>query len=596
MSTVNPPMYEWNTLPWATMERQVFKLQKRIYQASQHGNVKLVHQLQRLLLKSWSAKCLAVRRVTQDNQGKRTAGVDGKKSLTPQARLALARTLNLNQTARPLRRVWIPKPGTNEKRGLGIPTIADRALQALVKLALEPEWEAKFEPNSYGFRPGRSCHDAIEAIFTSIVRKPKYALDADIAKCFDRINHQALLDKLHTFPALRRPIKAWLKAGVMDGATLFPTEEGTPQGGVISPVLANIALHGLETAITTAYPERVKGPCGPKGRRPEITGWQPRVIRYADDFVILHQDRTVIEEVKHKAAEWLKGMGLELKPSKTRLTHTLDPYEGNVGFDFLGFTIRQFRVGKRQRKTQKGALWDYKTIIRPSAEAVKRHYTSVADVIARHKAAPQAALIDRLNPIIQGWCHYYSTVIAKQTFSKLDHLVCERLLRWAKRRHSHEGRRKIVRKYWTMEPGRRWQFASVKGYTLKTYAKTPIRRHIKVQGARSPFDGDWVYWTTRLGRHPMISQRVASLMRQQHGKCRWCGLYFKLGEVVEIDHIRPRSQGGADQYANLQLLHGHCHDQKGATDKRRVVEEPCEVESLTHGFEDEPCGRPIGLV
>jgi RNA-directed DNA polymerase len=254
MNTGTTPLYEWNTLPWRVIERQVFMLQKLFYQASRRGEVALVHKLQRLLITSWSAKCFAVRRVTQDNRGKKTAGVDGRTALAPKQRLALVESLTLTAEAQPLRRVWIPKPGTTEQRALGIPTIRDRALQALVTLALEPEWEAKFEPNSYGFRPGRSCHDAIEAIFDSIKTKPKYVLDADIAKCFDRISHTALLHKLGTFPRLRRVIRAWLKAGVMDGGTLFPTEEGTPQGGVISPLLANIALHGFETAIMSAFP------------------------------------------------------------------------------------------------------------------------------------------------------------------------------------------------------------------------------------------------------------------------------------------------------------------------------------------------------
>lgn len=238
MSTVATPMYEWNTLPWKRLERQVFKLQQRIYRASRRGDTKAVRQLQRLLMTSWAAKALAVRKVTQDNRGKRTAGVDGVRTLTPPQRFALARTLRLSGTAQPTRRVWIPKPGSTEQRPLGIPTMGNRAEQALAKLTLEPEWEARFEPNSYGFRPGRSCHDAIEAIFASITKKAKYVLDADIAKCFDRINHQALLAKLHTFPVMRRAIRAWLKAGVLDGETLFPTTEGTPQGGVAtSPIM-----------------------------------------------------------------------------------------------------------------------------------------------------------------------------------------------------------------------------------------------------------------------------------------------------------------------------------------------------------------------
>jgi RNA-directed DNA polymerase len=204
--------------------------------------------------------------VTQDNRGKKTAGVDGIKSLNPQQRLHLAQTLTLPQTASPTRRVWIPKPGKEEKRPLSIPTIHSRAQQALAKLALEPEWEARFEPNSYGFRPGRGCHDAIAAIFHAICQKPKYVLDADIAKCFDRINHQALLDKLQTFPKMDRAIRAWLKAGVLDGEELYPTDEGVPQGGPISPLLANIALHGLEEAVAVDHPKA-------------------RVIRYADDLV-----------------------------------------------------------------------------------------------------------------------------------------------------------------------------------------------------------------------------------------------------------------------------------------------------------------------
>ncbi len=278
MDTGSKPMYGWKDLPWKQFERQVFKLQKRIYRASQRGDVKTVHQLQRLLMQSRASRYLAVRRVTQDNQGKKTAGVDGVKALPPHQRMELAESLSLNQQASPVRRVWIPKPGTTEQRGLGIPTMANRALQALVKLALEPEWEARFEPNSYGFRPGRCTHDALEAIRFSIRLQSKYVLDADLAKCFDRINHQALLAKLATFPTLRRLIKRWLKAGIMEGLTLTPTEEGCPQGAVVSPLLANVALHGLEEHVTSAFPTRVQ-------RDGQSIRWQPTVVRYADDLV-----------------------------------------------------------------------------------------------------------------------------------------------------------------------------------------------------------------------------------------------------------------------------------------------------------------------
>lgn len=207
-------------------------------------------------------------------------------------------------------------------------------------MALEPEWEARFEPNSFGFRPGRSCHDAIAQIFSVIKQKAKYVLDADISKCFDCINHKALLEKLNTFPTMKRQIKAWLKAGMMDSKELFPTLEGTPQGGVISPLLANIALHGLENRIAEVFP--VKEPTI-NGKRVKIRS--PNFIRYADDFVVLHEDINVIQKCKQVIAEWLDGMGLELKPSKTRISHTFHKYENNVGFDFLGFYVRQYPVG-----------------------------------------------------------------------------------------------------------------------------------------------------------------------------------------------------------------------------------------------------------
>lgn len=230
---------EWNAIPWRKLERKVFKLQKRIYKASQRGDVKMVRQLQKTLLHSWSAKCLAVRKVTQDNRGKKTAGVDGLKNLSPKARLILVKSLKLGSKAAPTRRVWIPKPDNREEfRPLSIPTIYDRTLQTLVKLALEPEWEAHFEGNMFGFRPGRSAHDAIEAIFLTIRFKPKYVLDADISQCFDRINHKALLSKLNTFPSIRRQIRGWLRAGVIDFSAYSnrekpysKTSSGAPQGG-----------------------------------------------------------------------------------------------------------------------------------------------------------------------------------------------------------------------------------------------------------------------------------------------------------------------------------------------------------------------------
>jgi RNA-directed DNA polymerase len=552
---------EWNQVNWRKLERKVYKLQKRIFQASQRGDVKALRRLQKMLMKSWSAKVLAVRRVTQDNTGKKTAGVDGVKSLSPAARLKLVNNLKLGSKVSPTRRVWIPKPGTEEKRPLGIPTMEDRALQALVKLALEPEWEARFEPNSYGFRPGRSCQDAVEAIFNSTRKKPKFVLDADISKCFDRIDQEALLRKLNTFPTIRRQVRAWLKAGVMDGEQLFPTSEGTPQGGVISPLLANIALHGMEERIKQ-YAETLPTKRG-KNRLDNYRSLN--LIRYADDFVIIHEDIAVVQRCKEIISEWLQGMGLELKPSKTRLTHTLKRYEQEEpGFDFLGFTIQQFPVGKYHSKQ------GFKTIITPSKQKQKVHYDQIARVIEAHKAAPQAALISHLNPIIRGWANYYATVVSKVAYSDIDNLMYQKLRAWAKRRHLNKNEEWVSKRYWHPINGDNWVFATRKegsnSLRLLNHADTSIVRHVKVKGELSTYDGNLVYWSTRMGNNPEMPNKVAKLLKKQKGKCTDCGLFFREDDVMEIDHRIPKSQGGKDSYDNWQLLHRHCHDTKTAID------------------------------
>ena len=559
---------EWNSVNWRKLERRVYKLQTRIYRASQRGDVKALRRLQKTLMKSWSARAIAARRVTQDNTGKKTAGVDGVKSLTPVARLKLVNNLKLGSKVSPTRRVWIPKPGTEEKRPLGIPTMEDRALQALVKLALEPEWEARFEPNSYGFRPGRSCQDAVEAIFSSINKKPKYVLDADIAKCFDRIDHEALLRKLNTFPTIRRQVRAWLKAGVMDDKQLFPTSEGTPQGGVISPLLANIALHGMENRIKQ-YAETLKGE--KRCNRENLS-----LIRYADDFVVLHKDITVVQRCKEIISEWLNGMGLELKPNKTRLAHTLEQYEQEKpGFDFLGFRIQQFPVGQYHSKN------GFKTIITPSKDKQKVHYEQIASLIEAHKAAPQAALISRLNPIIRGWANYYATVVSKKTYSDLDDLTYQKLRAWAKRRHPLKNGEWVAKRYWHPLGGDNWVFATKKQeetpLRLLNHADTPIVRHVKVKGESSPYDGNLVYWSIRMGNNPEMPIRVSKLLKKQKGKCTHCGLIFREDDVMEVDHRIPKSKGGKDSYDNWQLLHRHCHDTKTATDIAKAKAEETEI-------------------
>jgi len=456
--------------------------------------------------------------------------------------------------------------------------MATRAHQALVKLALEPEWEAKFEPNSYGFRPGRSCHDAIEALFNDIHQQPKYVLDADIRGAFDHINQEALLRKLGTYPAIRRVIRQWLKAGAIDNGVFEPTEAGTPQGGVISPLLMNIALHGMEEAVRGTYQAKRQ---------------KPHVVRYADDLVALHPTEEGVRLAQEVIETWLQGVGLELKASKTKITHT------QTGFEFLGFTIQQVRVGKTHRgKRSNGEPLDLKTLITPSKEAVKRHLEEIRAIIEKNRNAPQEKLIKELNPVIRGWTNYYRTVVASQTFSFCRLALFRKLEYWARRRHSNKSMHWIMNKYWKVAEGNGWHFRTKNGLTLRQHTDTKIRRHIKVRGAASPYDGNLLYWSQRLASGPLLSGTLALLLKKQQGKCRWCGLLFQDGDQTEIDHLLPKHCGGGEELSNKFALHRHCHDQRhanypglfGVNDNDHETEEPCEATSLMHGSEAERRG------
>ncbi|MFB2982113.1 reverse transcriptase domain-containing protein [Microseira sp. BLCC-F43] len=336
----------------------------------------------------------------------KTAGVDGVKSLSPAARLELVRQLKLTGKSKPTRRVWIPKPGRKEKRPLGIPTMYDRALQAVVKAALEPEWEALFEPNSYGFRPGRSCHDAVMQIKYSIQQKAKFVLDADISKCFDRINHETLLQKLNMKGRVRQQIKSWLKSGVIDQGVFTATSEGTPQGGIISPLLANIARHGLEEHLKQ-YAEtlNLKYPSGkpmPKRDKRDSLAF----IRYADDFVVLHEDKAVVQRCREIISDQLAGIDLKLKPEKTRLTHTLQPElseDGFAGFDFLGYHIQQHPTGKyRSDRNGHGKILGFDTLITPSKKASKTHQEEIGRTDQKTQVIASGGINKRPQPCNQG--------------------------------------------------------------------------------------------------------------------------------------------------------------------------------------------------
>ncbi len=568
-ASITKTTQEWNTINWAKVQRKVFKLQKKIFQAVKSGNKVKAKKLQKLLLKSHYAKLLAVRKVTQDNQGKKTAGVDGIKDTRPTQRLKLVNELNVKgYKAKALLRIWIPKPGRDEKRPLGVPTIKDRAMQALVKSALEPYWEAQFEGSSYGFRPGRSVHDAIGRIYTAINQNigGKYVLDADISQCFDKINHDYLLSIVDCPSSIKHLIKRWLKSGVIDKGVFEESDSGTPQGGVISPLLANIALHGMIIHIENHFPRT-------KRREDGSRNWdyKPKVIRYADDFVILHENYDIILQCKSLISQWLKQVGLELKPEKTSIRHTLKSTEidGKTikpGFDFLGFNIRSYPVGKHHSGTTNGIdLIGFKTLIKPSKKAIKAHHEAVKEVIKTHKKAPQEALISKLNPVIRGWCNYYRTVASKETFSSEDSIIWNMLRAWAVSRVKKGKTFYKLRKYFSHGNHGIWTFRT-KEMQLYYHAETEIRRHQLVKPDASPYDGNWTYWSTRRGNYPETPNRIARLLKKQKGKCSLCGQHFTPDDLIEIDHIIPRSKGGKDEYKNYQALHRHCHDAKSKND------------------------------
>ena len=567
---------KWNEVDWPLVEQRVFRYQQRIYRAGLKDNQNVINNLQRRLITSYDAKLLAVRQVTTLNKGKRTPGVDKKVYDTPKAKMKLVSNLKLDGKASRIKRVEIPKPGKpGQFRPLGIPTVEDRAKQALCRFALEPEWEARFERNSYGFRPGRNCHDAIESVFGALSNKRqtpiyrKMVLKIDIEKCFDRINHDLLLDKINSHPVIKNQIKSWLEAGILKGSSpksdpdfIIKNEMGTPQGGVISPLLANIALHGLldhlDDWILSIPAENNRS----AAKRAALT-----VIRYADDILVIHKDLDVIKKSKRVIESWLwENCKLTLNNEKTTI------YNSTEGFEFLGFSIITLsRNGMDRLK------------IYPSRQSQARILSKVREIIQRNKASSSYRLITLLRPILIGWSNYFKYSECQTVYSKIDHFIHQKIRAWVFRIDKRHGRQIVKERYFPIGKtyhynGRTYQdnwilYGKEKGSDEKTRETFLPRlswvsssKWVKVKNTKSPFDGDHVYWATRMASYNRLPTRVSKLLKLQKGVCPYCQTRFNFDSVMEVDHIQPRALGGKDTYANLQLLHRHCHIKKTRTD------------------------------
>jgi len=532
----------WYAVDWRRVERNVRGMQIRIAKATREGNWRRVKALQRSLTRSFSARALAVRRVTE-NQGKRTAGVDRELWDTPACKWTAVSRLKQQRGYRPapLRRVYIPKANGKE-RPLGIPTMRDRAMQALHLLSLEPVVESQSDPNSYGFRRNRSTADAMSQLFVCLAQKAsaQWVLEADIEGCFDHINHEWLVPNVRMD---RRIVHQWLKAGVVYKGQLTATDAGTPQGGIISPTLANVALNGLETGLM-AHLGATRG-------MTKVQKLKINVVRYADDFVITGASKDFLEsEIRPWVEAFLAQRGLRLSPAKTRVSHI------DEGFDFLGWNFRKYS----------GTL-----LIKPSKKNVKAFYGKVKEIVVSHKMVTQAELIQLLNPVLRGWAQYHQPVVAKETFSRIDSLLWWRLTRWARRRHPKKSPTWVTKKYWSSIEDRS-EFAvristddgTPKWLRLYRLADTEIVRHQKVKGDYNPFDPRWEAYGEELRGKRMLRSMAyrkqwASLFLSQHGNCALCDGALTDDTGWHDHHLIPRVAGGSDVLSNRVLLHPVCH-------------------------------------
>lgn len=525
--------FQWKSIDWNKAETYVNRLQVRIAKATQDKKWNTVKRLQYLLTHSYYAKALAVRKITT-NKGKNTSGVDKELWSTSASKMRGVLSLtDKNYKAKPLRRVFIEKKGKKTKRPLGIPCMYDRAMQALYALALDPVSEVTADTKSFGFRKGRSCQDACEYIFAALSRKvsAEWVLEGDIKGCFDHISHEWLIENI---PMDKSVLKQFLKAGFVFENELFPTDDGTPQGGVISPILANMALDGMQEILVNHFDLNAKG---------EVSAYvhnksKVNLVRYADDFIVTAATKEIAEEAKGLIREFLKTRGLELSEEKTTITHI------NDGFDMLGWTFRKF----------KGKL-----IVKPSKKSIKNFVASLSEtVLKRGKAWKQEVLIETLNQQIRGWTNYHQSVCASESFAHIDYILYELLWRWAKRRHPHKGKWWVSSNYWHRRGSQNWVF-SAENKELLRVDHIPIVRHTKVRLDANPYL-DTQYFLDRKFEHGMkrLSGRFKLVWKNQNGCCYHCGMPMEIRDNREIFLKVPESMGGKYEVSNMAYVHKHC--------------------------------------